>query len=324
MNAKGSAEVLSHLLHAMDDDLESDNLFTSVSKSLGSPLSSATASQQPTQSGHARKPSDAETLLRELELEDNDDDLTALSVSSPSVQAEAQQPEVAKAAAGISLGNAAASLADCEDTGTFNSWAIPSDDDDLPIPVQWESPASASPPASSGSTKLAAHEQGELVNEPSLSPTSSANSAPAEDCGGTRRSAITAMFEQKIAVAEAERRTAIQRAPPTGGNATASSGGSAAPKMGAGTTNSTTNNSDSLPPHGDARDVFFNDDDDEDAKDVFFNDLELNSKDAKDVFFADDDDDAEDAGAKDAFFGDLNNSSAIDADAKDDFFGDLK
>ena len=36
MNAKGSAEVLSHLLHAMDDDLESDNLFTSVSKSLGS------------------------------------------------------------------------------------------------------------------------------------------------------------------------------------------------------------------------------------------------------------------------------------------------
>ena len=69
MNAKGSAEVLSHLLHAMDDDLESDNLFTSVSKSLGSacalmspstqlarctgsPLSSATASQQPTQSAY--------------------------------------------------------------------------------------------------------------------------------------------------------------------------------------------------------------------------------------------------------------------------------
>ena len=50
-------------------------------------------------------------------MQDNDDDLTALSVSSPSVQAEAQQPEVAKAAAGISLGNAAASLADCEDTG---------------------------------------------------------------------------------------------------------------------------------------------------------------------------------------------------------------
>ena len=50
-------------------------------------------------------------------LQDNDDDLTALSVSSPSVQAEVQQPEVTKAAAGISLGNAAASLADCEDTG---------------------------------------------------------------------------------------------------------------------------------------------------------------------------------------------------------------
>eukprot|EP00656_Telonema_subtile_P051675 TRINITY_DN7011_c0_g1_i6.p1 TRINITY_DN7011_c0_g1~~TRINITY_DN7011_c0_g1_i6.p1 ORF type:complete len:722 (-),score=207.54 TRINITY_DN7011_c0_g1_i6:291-2456(-) len=193
--SKPKDEVLAHLLHAMDDDLESDSLFTTARESR-----ERSGTMPPRVSGEIGA---AESLLRELELEGDDDEFDFPTKSST------QEPQNASVS-GIALKDVAESLADC-DNAAANTWDL--DDEDLPTPVQWESPSSL------GGGSAAADAIGELnLGEPShlLSPSEHSPSGAAGESespgGSSRLSAITAMFEQKIAVAEAERRSQHERA----------------------------------------------------------------------------------------------------------------
>eukprot|EP00658_Telonema_sp_P-2_P033968 TRINITY_DN2483_c0_g1_i4.p1 TRINITY_DN2483_c0_g1~~TRINITY_DN2483_c0_g1_i4.p1 ORF type:complete len:947 (-),score=255.34 TRINITY_DN2483_c0_g1_i4:138-2978(-) len=198
-NKSGSPQVLAHLLHAMDDDLESDNLFTSSDVQRVAPT---LPPRTPNSSLNA-----AENLLRELELEGDDDD--EFTFPEP----EAAVPTPARAATGgISLGDAATSLADLSalPTGESKSWDL-DEDEVLPTPVQWESPATVGSPG-----------EPEVLEAIALPPAAEdAVPGEADSPGGvvgSRLSAITAMFEQKIAVAEEERRSQHRRAQQKKGN----------------------------------------------------------------------------------------------------------